>query len=269
MTEGMEDGRRVSLEVDGDGIAILRLSRPEKLNALDHAMFDAILAAGEQLAARTDVRCVILCGQGRGFCAGIDMKVLAAGPGSAPPVPLETRSHGPANRYQQAALQFRTLPVPVIAAIHGVCFGAGLQIAAGADIRIASPDARLSIMEVQWGIVPDMGGYALWRGIVRADQLRLLSFSAAEVAGTAAQQLGLVTQLADDPLSAALELAQRLAGMSPDAIRAAKRLFNQTEMASLPEILALESAEQQRLLGSANQIEAVRSRREGRPGRFL
>ena len=156
---------RVSIDLK-DGIADVRLIRAGKMNALDPAMFEGILAAGDQLRGMKGLRCVVLSGEGKAFCAGLDLSTMeAALDGEA--LPLTQRSHGNANRFQQAAVQWRKLPVPVIAAVHGVCLGGGLQIAAGADIRVVAPEARLAIMEMKWGIVPDMGGFALWRGCVR------------------------------------------------------------------------------------------------------
>jgi enoyl-CoA hydratase/carnithine racemase len=162
------------------------------------------------------------------------------------------------------AMQFRQLPVPVVAAIQGVCFGAGVQIIAGADIRIAAPDARLSIMELAWGIIPDMGGYALYRNVIREDQWRLLTYTAQELSGEDAQQCGLVTNVAQDPLSAAQEIVQTIAMNNPDAIRAAKRLFEANKATTTEEILVKESEEQMAIVRTPNQIEAFMSRLEKR-----
>jgi len=169
-------GQRVSIAIE-DHVADVRLTRPEKLNALDPAMFAALTDAIAQLEATSGLRAAVLSGEGRGFCAGLDMASMASG-GSG--MDLATRTHGLANDFQQVAWGWRTLPVPVIAAVHGVAFGGGLQIASGADIRIVAPDARLSAMEMKWGIVPDMAGYALWRGNVRDDVLRELIYTARE-----------------------------------------------------------------------------------------
>ena len=154
---------RVTLTLGDDGVAQVRLNRPDKLNALDPAMFDAIVAVGEELRTLKGLRAVVLAGEGRAFCAGLDLTSFAAG-GSDPTRALSERTHDNANRPQEAAMTWRKCPVPVIAAVHGVCFGGGLQIASGADIRVVHPDTRMAIMEMRWGLVPDMGGYALWRG---------------------------------------------------------------------------------------------------------
>ena len=205
---GMSD-ERVAVRVS-DGIADVTLNRPDKLNALDREMFTALADTAAGLAGRRDVRAVVLSGSGRAFCAGIDLATLGAdaatGHGS-----LEERTHGIANLFQQAAWGWRELPVPVIAGIHGVAFGGGLQIALGADIRIIAPDARLAVMEARWGLVPDMGGIALLRGLVRDDVARELTYTARQVSGTEAVELGLATRTAEDPRAAARELVVYLA----------------------------------------------------------
>ena len=255
---------RITLAVAG-GIADVRLARPDKLNALDPAMFAAIGETIDQLAAMREVCCVVLSGEGRGFCAGLDMASMAGG-GSG--LDLATRSHGPANLAQHVAWGWRALPMPVIAAVHGVALGGGFQIMSGADIRLVHPAARLSIRELHWGIVPDMGGMALWRGTARDDVLRELTYTAREFDGAEALRLGLATRLADDPLAEALALAREIAGRNPHAVRAAKRLFATAADADAAAILQAESDEQRELLGSANQVEQVRAHMERRAAVF-
>lgn len=245
------DEQRVTIEV-ADGVADVRLARPDKLNALDPAMFAAILDAIRRLADTAGLRAVVLSGEGRAFSAGLDMASMAtAGSGTD----LAARTHGLANDFQQVAWGWRTLPVPVIAAVHGIAFGGGLQIASGADIRIAAPGTRLSAMEMKWGIVPDMAGFALWRGNVRDDVLRELIYTAREFDAEEGQALGFVTRIAGHPHAEALALARAIAGRNPQAIRAAKRLANLEGDAAAT--LAAESAEQAALLRTPNQIEAV------------
>ncbi len=255
---------RVRITVDG-GIADVRLARPAQINAIDPAMFAGLAAAIAALQDRRDVRCVVLSGEGRGFCAGLDMAAMAGG-GSG--LLTETPTHGVANLVQQVAWGWRTLPQPVIAAVHGVAFGGGLQIVAGADIRLASADARLSIREMHWGIVPDMAGYALWRGTVRDDVLRELVYTAREVDGVEGAALGLVTRVVDDPRAAALALAHQIAGRHPAAVRAAKRLFAVAADGDAAAVLAAERAEQAALLGTADQREQVMANMEKRPAVF-
>jgi enoyl-CoA hydratase/carnithine racemase len=254
--------QRVSIAIE-DHVADVRLTRPDKLNALDPAMFAALIDAIAQLEATSGLRAVVLSGEGRSFCAGLDMASMAsAGSG----VDLATRTHGLANDFQQVAWGWRTLPVPVIAAVQGVAFGGGLQIASGTDIRIATPDARFSAMEMKWGIVPDMAGYALWRRNVRDDVLRELVYTAREFDAGEALALGFVTRIAADPHAEAMALARAIAGRNPDAVRAAKRLANLEGDAGA--ILLAESREQAALLRSPNQIEAVMANMQKRAPAF-
>ncbi|HEY0352786.1 MAG TPA: crotonase/enoyl-CoA hydratase family protein [Enterovirga sp.] len=262
-----ESRERVTVEIR-DQVADVRLNRPDKLNALDPAMFDELIGAGQRLVADMTVRAVILSGEGRGFCAGLDMESFAAVAAGGGIGDITQRTYGPANLFQQAALVWRQFPVPVIAAIHGVAFGGGLQIALGADMRIVAPDARLSVMEIKWGIVPDMGGMLLMRRLMRADVIRQLTFTGRIVSGEEAQRIGLATAIHDDPLADALEAAREIATRSPDALRAAKRLLNEADDERAAEILMAESRAQRALLGSPNQIEAVRANLERRPPVF-
>ena len=255
---------RVSIAIAG-GVADVRLTRADKMNALDPAMVDAIIDAIERLGREQGLRCVVLSGEGRAFCAGLDMASMAGG-GSGND--LHARSHGPANWMQHLAWGWRALPVPVIAAAHGIAFGGGLQILSGADIVFATPDTRLSVMEIKWGIVPDMAGFALWRGRVRDDVLRELAYTAREFSGEAAQRLGFVTHVADDPHAAATALAQEIAARNPHAVRGVKRLANLTADADTAAILRAESDEQAALLRSPNQVEAVTANLHKRPPSF-
>lgn len=259
---------RVSLALESGGVAQLRLTRADKLNALDEAMFDALIDAGQALFDLPGLRSVVLAGEGKGFCAGLDLatfEIVAKGEG----LPLAERTHGNANRVQQAAMQWRKLPVPVIAAVHGICFGGGLQIASGADIRVVAPNARLAVMEMKWGLIPDMGGFALWRGAVRDDLLRELTYTNREFSGEEAVSLGFATMADADPLARATAIAQDIASRSPTAIRAAKALFNRYLELPVDAILIEESITQQRLFGTKNQLEAVRSQIEGRAPNFV
>jgi enoyl-CoA hydratase/carnithine racemase len=241
------------------------LTRADKINALDSAMFDAIISAIAELAAQPDLRAVVVSGEGRGFCAGLDMISLQ---GDGAPTKLLERTHGVSNRFQQVAWGWRTLPVPVIAAAHGVAIGGGLNILSGADIRIVHPDTRCSVMEMRWGLVPDMAGYPLWRGNVRDDVLRKLVYTNAEFSGATAYELGFATEVAEDPLARAMALADEIVGKNPDAIRAAKRLSNALAHISDEDLLLAESREQDDIIGQANQTEAVMAQMEGRAPQF-
>jgi enoyl-CoA hydratase/carnithine racemase len=253
------DEQRVRFEV-ADHVATVTLTRGEKHNALDGAMFLGILDAAERARQTPGVRAVVLHGEGKSFCSGLDVASFMSGDGPLSNEDLLRREDGRSgNVAQRVCTEWIDLPVPVIAAIHGNCFGGGLQIALGADIRIAAPDARLSVMEARWGLVPDMGITRTLPRLVRADVAKELTYTACTLSGAEAAQLGLVTRTAADPLAAARALAAEIAGRSPDAVRAAKRLYDTAWNAPAEEGLALETELQVSLLGSANQLEAVRA----------
>jgi enoyl-CoA hydratase/carnithine racemase len=256
---------RVSITMLEDGIADVRLTRADKMNALDPAMFAAMCDAIHRLEAMAGLRCVILSGEGKAFCAGLDLASMAAG-GSGND--LAAREHGDCNTPQFVAWGWRKLPVPVIAAAHGVAFGGGFQILSGADIRIVHPDTRCAIMEMKWGLVPDMAGYPLWRGSVRDDVLRELVYTNRQFTGTEAQAMGFATQVSDDPYATALALAQTIANKNPHAIRGAKRLSNAMAYASDAELLLAESREQIAVIRTPNQMEAVMAEMQKRKPRF-
>ena len=261
---------RVSLAVE-DGVAHLRLNRPDKMNALDPAMFEAIIEAGTQLGARKDVRAVVLSGEGRAFCAGLDLDRLLATANGEPLIPsidLMRRTHGIANYAQHLVWLWRELPVPVIAAVHGVAFGGGFQLALGADLRYLAPGTKIAIIETKWGLVPDMCGTQLMRNLAREDVVRELTYTGRVFSAEEALAYGFATRLADDPVAAALAMAREIAGRSPDAIRAAKRLLNLSATSGVARGLAAETAEQAALLGTPNHIEAVRSNLEDRTPRW-
>ncbi len=268
MRHELKPNDRVRITMEAGGVAQVRMIRADKMNALDPAMFEALIAAGQALHDMPGLRCVVLAGEGRSFCAGLDMGSMAD-TARHDRAPLTERSHGNSNRPQQAAMQWRKLPVPVIAAVHGVCFGGGLQIASGADIRVVAPDARLAVMEMKWGLVPDMGGYALWRGTVRDDILRELTYTNREFTGEQALAFGFATIVDANPVARATAIAHDIAGRNPHAQRAAKTLFNRYLETSTDDILMAESVEQQKLIGGKNQIEAVMSQLEKRPGNFI
>ncbi|XVQ08059.1 crotonase/enoyl-CoA hydratase family protein [Spirillospora sp. CA-255316] len=271
---------RVTVNVDGDGVADVRLNRPDKLNALDMAMFEALAETGDTLAADPSVRAVVLSGEGRSFCAGLDFANFAAMAGEgraeggdrARRLARDIVAREPGritNLGQQAVYTWRELPQPVIAAVAGHALGGGLQIALGADLRIVAPDARLSVLEIRWGLVPDMTGTAALVRLVGDDVAKELTFTGRMVSGEEAVRLGLATRTAEDPRAAALDLAREIAGHSPDAIRSAKRLLNRaTDGADLPGQLLEESRALGALRGSPNQVEAVRAYFEKRPPSF-
>ncbi len=258
---------RVKVEID-DHVATVTLNRPDKHNALDIPMFDGILEAAERLAGETGVRAVVLHGAGPSFCSGLDVAgVMSSSPdGTA----ITQRLHEPTpNYFQRAGYDWIRLPVPVIAAIHGNCLGGGLQIALGADIRIARRDARLSVMEAKWGLVPDMSITRTLPRLVGIDVAKELTYTARTFDGEEALRLGVVTHCAEDPLAAAQELAGQIAQRSPHAVRAAKRLYDEAWSGSPQDTLALEAALQEKLIGSPNQIAAVTAGFTKQPAEFV
>lgn len=257
---------RVSVSIK-DHVAHVRLNRPDKMNALDPAMFEAIIATGLELRETSGVCAVVLAGEGRSFCAGLDMASFTAAPEDGAPA-ITDRVYGNSNKFQEVAMTWRKLPVPVIAAVHGVCFGGGLQIMSGADIRVIAPDARLAIMEMRWGLIPDMGGYALWRGYVRDDVLRELTYTNREFSGEEAGRNGFATLVDTDPLARASAIAGEIAGRNPDAIRAAKALFNRVPDMDEDAILMEESVLQDGIIRTPNQMEAVMAQMQKRAPQF-
>jgi enoyl-CoA hydratase/carnithine racemase len=257
---------RVSITMLEGGIADVRLIRADKMNALDGAMMEGIAEAIASLAATAGLRCVVLSGEGRSFCAGLDMASMAGG-GSGND--LSARNYGDANLPQHLAWGWRTLPVPVIAAVHGVAFGGGFQIMSGADIRIAHPESRMAIMELKWGLVPDMAGFPLWRGVVRDDVLRELTYTNREFSGSEAKDFGFVTHIDFNPHDKAMALAKVIAAKNPHTIRGAKRLCNAIGHMSDQDLLKLETEEQLKVMRTPNQIEAVMANMEKRTPVFV
>jgi enoyl-CoA hydratase/carnithine racemase len=258
-----------------DGVVELHMARPDKMNALDPAMFDALVDAGARLRDDAGVRAVVLAGRGKAFCAGLDMQSFermqkSGGAGIAGVIgnDIAARTHGMSNIAQYVAMVWRDVPAPVIAAVHGVAFGGGLQVALGADVRLVAADTRMSVMEIKWGLVPDMGGMVLMRELARNDVVRELTYTGRVFSGQEAVALGLATRVAADPLAEALALAHEIAQKSPDAIRAGKRLLNAAVSHGAADLLLAESVEQKALIGSPNQAEAVRANIERRAPRF-
>lgn len=247
---------RILSRID-DGIAHVSLNRPEKLNSLDLKMFEAIVASQKALARQSGLRAVVLDGAGRDFCSGLDVKSVMKNRGHM--LALLRKWHPwKANLAQRVSTGWRDLDVPVIAALHGRCWGGGMQIALGADFRIASPDASLSIMEGRWGLIPDMGGLLGLRGLMPHDQALRLTLTAEEVSGTRALELGLVTQVSEQPLDSALEMARQICDRSPDAVRQARGLYRSRWRSGERSVLASETLRQIRVLRGGNQRIAVR-----------
>ena len=263
----------VTIDINSNGVADVRLNRADKYNALSGEMFDAITDAGESLIDDKSVRAVVISGNGRGFCAGLDFSGFRgmAGDSDGQPVTSRRQPSGrtPGNSAQQPGMVWKSVPVPVIAAVHGVAYGGGFQIAMGADIRIAAPDARFSVMEIKWGLIPDCSLTQTLRDIVRLDVAKELTFTGRIFDGTEAAELGVVTQLSDTPLDSALAMADTIASKSPSAIRLGKQLFEDSWRADRDAGLTMEAQLQGRLIGKANQVEAVKSNFEERPPQYI
>jgi enoyl-CoA hydratase/carnithine racemase len=263
---------RVTCSIDG-GVADVRLNRPDKINALDPAMFEALVETGAALAANSSVRAVVLSGEGRGFCAGLDFGSFQqmADAGERPRgggVDLRRKDGRITNQGQQAAYTWFEMPVPVIAAVHGPCLGGGFQIALGADLRIVAPDVKMSVLEIRWGLVPDMTGTQLLPRLVGLDVAKELTFTGRMIDGAEAVRLGVATRVSDSPREDALALAREIAGKSPHAIRGAKTLLNLAGTVPLADGFATEERTISSLIGTPNQVEAVTAYFEKREPQF-
>lgn len=260
----------IQVTVD-DGVADVRLTRANKMNALNEAMFDALIDTAAEINENKAVRAVVLSGEGRAFCAGLDMSAFEqmAAPGDArTKPPLATRTHGIANHPQQAAWAWRTLRVPVIAAVHGVALGGGFQVMLGSDIRYIHPETKLSILEVKWGLVPDICGTAIMHSLASDDIVRELTYTARIFSGIEAKEYGFATHVTDTPLEAALALAREIASKSPSAVQASKKLLNLVAHADAEQILLAESEIQDTIIGKPNQVEAIMAGLEKRVGNY-
>lgn len=252
---------RLQVAMDG-GVADVRLNRPDKMNAIDPAMFDALVETSAALAEDSSLRCVVLSGEGRSFCAGLDFSgfhgMAAEGENYGGTRSITEPMEGYiTHRGQQAVYGWTSLPVPVIAAVHGHALGGGVQLALGADIRIVAPDAKMSVLEIRWGLIPDMTGTQSLINLVGLDVAKELTFTGRNVSGAEAVELGLATRVSDDPLAEALSLAHEIAGKSPHAIRAGKRLLNEAAKRSTADGFAAERVEIGALIGSPNQREQI------------
>lgn len=259
---------RVTTEIK-DHIAYVTLTRADKMNGVDIEMAEAIVAAGQALLETETLRAVVLAGEGRAFCAGLDVASFAVLAAGDPEARIMPRDFGNTNLFQELVMVWRRIPVPVIAALHGAVYGAGFQLALGADIRIAAPEAKFAVMEMKWGLVPDMGGMVLMPALTRSDVIRKMTYTAEPVSAAQALDWGLVTELSDTPLAAAQSLAATIAAKSPAAIRAAKRLIALAESgASEDEVLLAESRAQTDLIGTPEQMEVIAANMQNRAPKF-
>ncbi len=262
---------RIRVTID-EGVADVTLIRADKMNAVDGAMFEALLEAGEMIENDSSVRVVVLSGEGRSFCAGLDFssfEQMEKGPSNAINSELSRTDRQPeariGSRGQQAVYVWTDMAVPVIAAVHGHALGAGFQLALGADIRFIAPDAQMSVLEIRWGLVPDMTGTQMLPRLVGLDVAKELTFTGRMVPGTECVELGLATHVSDSPKQDAMALAREIAAKSPQAIRGGKRLLNMAGQVSLEEGFTQEATIMRSLIGSPNQVESIRAYFEKRP----
>jgi len=252
-------------------IADVRFNRPEKYNALSLDMIEAIAGALKRLEAEAAVRAVVVSGEGKGFCAGLDLENFAAlqsQEGNRLPSLTDRYENRITNIFQHIAYGWKQLPMPVIAAIHGVALGGGCQIALGADIRFCTPDAKFSIMEMQWGLIPDMSVSQTIRDLLPIDVAKELIFTGRVIKGEEAARLRLVTRVCEKPYEEAMLLAKEIAAKSPDAMRSAKKLLNEAWHGDSARGLLMESELENKLIGTANQLEAVSANFAKRPPAF-
>lgn len=262
----------VTIDINANGVADVRLNRPKKYNAISADMFNAVTDAGESLIDNKSVRAVVLSGNGRGFCAGLDFASFQgmAGEGGNQAITSGSASSGtPGNSAQKSGMVWKKVPVPVIAAIHGVAFGGGFQIALGPDIRIAAPDAQFSVMEIKWGLIPDCSLTQTLRDLVRIDVAKELTYTGRIFDGIEAEKLGIVTQISASPLESAMQMAEEIASKSPSAIRLGKQLFEATWHGGEQDGLALEAKLQHELIGKPNQVEAIKANFKERPPQYV
>lgn len=259
---------KVLIEKQGNHIAIVKLNRPEKHNALDIELFDEIIAAAQQIEEDKEVRVAILTGNGPSFSAGLDTANFAIMAGQSVEESLLNRTHGNCNRWQKAVIVWTEISIPVITAGQGIIFGGGLQIFSAACIKYVHPQATLSILETKWGIIPDMGGSFIWPRTVREDILRELSYTHREFSGEQAVDYGFATHLSEQPLQDAITLAQEITKISPSATVKTKQLYNEVYDLEKDAALALESRLQADIMKQHNQIESVMSRMQKREPSF-
>jgi enoyl-CoA hydratase/carnithine racemase len=247
----------VKLEIT-DKVAYVTLNKPEKYNALCLQLMQELISTGEELKSNKKIRAVILSGSGKGFCSGLDIKGVMKTAGASKKLMFKDDPEDQ-NIVQRVALVWRELAVPVIAAIHGVCYGGGFQIALGADFRFAKPDSRFSIMETKWGLIPDMGASITLPELVSIDVAKELTFTGRVFEAPEAKDLGVITRVVDDPMQAAIEFSSLIKERSPDAVMYGKKLFNETWLADDGVRLTKESEYQLKIMGSMNQLFAAGS----------
>jgi enoyl-CoA hydratase/carnithine racemase len=258
---------QVSLEVR-DTVAYVTLTRAEKYNGLDLDMLEALVRTAGKVGEDRGARAVILRGEGKAFCAGLDFASVGKEPARVLRAFL-TLPRQSANLFQKAVWRWRELPVPVLAVTHGYCYGAGMQLALAADFRFTTPDCEFSIMEAKWGLVPDMTGTVTLRELVPMDVAMRLTMTGEVFDGVRAKELGLVTEVVDDPLAAAEGLAAQLTTRSPDAVAATKALFHRTWHVAPQDAFGVERRIQRKLLLGKNHKIARKANLAKQPPQFV
>ena len=247
----MSDTDRVVLEVRNQ-VAYVSLNRPDKHNGLDERMMRAIISAARTIRKDRSIRCAILKGNGPSFCAGLDFGYVAKNPRMVPKF-FAKLPWTKDNTFQRVAHIWRDLPIPVIAVVHGNCFGGGMQIILACDYRIAEPDATLSILEAKWGLIPDMSGMVTLSRLTRVDIAQELTMTGRFFSAEEGAEYGVISRLSDTPLAAAEELATTICEKSPDAVAASKFLLKKTWKTGSRMSLFWERLTQMRLFISKNQ----------------
>ncbi|KHL11082.1 enoyl-CoA hydratase/carnithine racemase [Mumia flava] len=257
---------RVLLDIDGP-IASVRLNRPDKLNGVDLALLHELIAVSRTIRADRSVRAVLLSGEGRSFSAGLDFGSVMSDRTRMwrgfVPNPLSGQ-----NLFQHACWTWRELPVPVVAVVRGHCYGAGLQLALAADFRFTTPDAKWSVLEAKWGLVPDMSGTASLRELVGGDVARRLAMTGEVIDGTTAHGYGLATGVADDPAVPARDLVDAILTRSPDSVAATKSLLNRTRHARVRTAFAIERRLQLAMFRAKNTAAAQKAGAKGETPAF-
>ena len=268
----MNDALQITIE---NHIAHLRLNRPEAHNAIDGPIMNGLLDFARSMMDPGEVRVIVLSGNGKSFCAGLDMSAFAemssgelSGDSENVAQAMQDISPGGANRAQQIGWLWQEVPVPVIAAVHGAALGGGLNLALGADLRLVHPAAKLGFVEITWGLLPDMSATQSLRRLISLDRMKELVLTGRKFNGEQALQYGLATELSDKPVDDALAMAATIASHNPDAVRAAKQLLNRSALVDVATGLAEEAATTRQLLGSVNQLEAITAQFEGRAPKF-
>lgn len=261
------DSDRVLVTIT-DHVAHVRLNRATKRNGLDLVQIETIVDVGRKIAGDASVRAVVLSGEGPSFCAGLDWAAFLAGGAELSQRLLARDADSGANLAQRCAWIWSEIAVPVVAAVHGAAYGGGLQLALACDLRLVTADARLSVMEMRYGLIPDMTASRTLLRLVRDDIARELIYTGRIVDGAEAVRIGLATRVCVDPIADALAMARQIASASPGAIRAAKRLCLDTTDLDRHGAFARETVLQLGLLGSPDQLEAVQAAISGRPPVF-